>query len=190
MEEKIIKAEDFITTKWSGGETGQLYIYPEDADFSKKDFLFRISSATFTGTESTFSDFSNYYRYILPLEGKLSVDHKNLYKRQLDLLEPEFFDGGWETFSENSLDCRDYNFIFSKEGRGDFKVFSDPQTINLKANHIYSFFSKEDFVLDLNGEKKNLPAKTLYLLKTKDQVGDLKLIEIKSPVLMTVFQVK
>lgn len=190
MEEKIIKAEDFITTKWSGGETSQLYIYPENADFSKKDFLFRISSATFTGCESTFSDFSNYYRYILPLEGSLSVDHKNLYKRSLSLLEPEFFDGGWETYSENSLDCRDYNFIFSKEARGDFKVFSDPQTINLDPGNIYSFFSKEDLVINLSGKEKDLPASSLYLIKTEDQVGDLRLTKLKSPVIMTKFQIK
>lgn len=82
MKEKIIKQEDFITSKWAGGETTQLHIYPEDAVFSDRDFLWRISSATFTSTESSFSDFNGYQRYILPLEGKLGLEHSGLYKRE------------------------------------------------------------------------------------------------------------
>ncbi len=82
--------------------------------FSEKDFLWRISSATFTSTESNFSDFSGYQRYILPLEGKLRVYHEGLYSRELDKYEVEYFDGSWSTSSENTLDCRDYNFIVKK----------------------------------------------------------------------------
>ncbi|WP_054251738.1 HutD family protein [Neofamilia massiliensis] len=187
MEEKIIKAEDFITTKWSGGETSQLYIYPENADFSKKDFLFRISSATFTGCESTFSDFSNYYRYILPLEGSLSVDHKNLYKRSLSILEPEFFDGGWKTYSENSLDCRDYNFIFSKKARGDFKVIKTREKVSLKENGIYTFFSKENFSLRLNDKKREIPAFSLYLLKTEVENTNIEIEDLKDSIIISEF---
>lgn len=36
MKWKIIDKEDFIVTKWTGGETTQLFIYPEDAIFSEK----------------------------------------------------------------------------------------------------------------------------------------------------------
>lgn len=187
MEEIIINKEDFIRTKWSGGETSQLYIYPEDSEFYKKDFLFRISSATFTGTESRFSDFSNYYRYLLPLEGRLSVDHKNLYKRSLSLLEPEFFDGGWETYSENSLDCRDYNFIFSKKARGDLKIIKTREKMTLKVNGIYTFFSKENFSLNLNGEKKEIKGFSLYILKTERENLNIEIEQFKDSIIISEF---
>ncbi|HHZ00904.1 MAG TPA: HutD family protein, partial [Tissierellia bacterium] len=95
MKWKIIDKEDFIVTKWTGGETAQLFIYPEDAVFSEKKFLWRVSSATFTSTESRFSDFTGYQRYILPLKGKLSLYHEGLYNRELDKYEVEYFDGSW-----------------------------------------------------------------------------------------------
>ena len=93
MKVKILGPENFVETQWSGGKTRQLIIYPENSNLSKRDFEFRISSASFTGEESDFSDFTGYQRYILPLKGDLYLDHKGLYQRQLAPYEVEYFDG-------------------------------------------------------------------------------------------------
>ena len=47
MDIKIISKSDFIVNNWSGGKTTELFIYPKGASLSKRDFICRISSATF-----------------------------------------------------------------------------------------------------------------------------------------------
>lgn len=57
MKNTIRTKEDFIVTSWSGGETTQLAIYPEHASLSKRDFLWRISSATFCYLDNSINRF-------------------------------------------------------------------------------------------------------------------------------------
>jgi environmental stress-induced protein Ves len=193
MKEKIIKKEDFITTKWAGGETTQLAIYPEDAIFSEKDFLWRISSATFTSTESNFSDFSGYQRYILPLEGKLRVYHEGLYSRELDKYEVEYFDGSWRTSSENTLDCRDYNFIVKSGNLAKMQVLKEGDEYLLKSSEIVTVFSMKDFVLNLYNhgeeEKRDIQGFSLFVLETDDE-EKISIIKANSPVIVTEFVIK
>ena len=35
---KLIKSENFIHSKWSGGVTSEIFIYPENAKVSEKKF--------------------------------------------------------------------------------------------------------------------------------------------------------
>ena len=158
MKEKYVKREDFVTTKWAGGETTQLAIYPEDAVFSKKDFLWRISSATFTSTESTFSDFTGYQRYILPLKGELILKHNGLYDRKLKKYDVEYFDGSWITFSKNTLDCRDYNFIVKSGHLSNMQLLNEGKELLIKKSEIVTLFSVNEFTLEFDnyGEKKEV----------------------------------
>lgn len=190
MKEKIIKKEDFITTKWAGGETTQLAIFPENAIFSEKNFLWRISSATFTSTESKFSDFCGYQRYILPLEGKLSVFHDGLYYRELDKYDVEYFDGSWSTSSENTLDCRDYNFIVKGGTLAKMQILKDGDQFLLNTSQIVTIFSMNDFVLNLNNysEKRNIEGFSLYVLET-EQVEEISITNATSPVIITEFKI-
>lgn len=56
-----------------GGITRELMIYPEGSSLGERNFDFRISSAIIDLTESDFSDFSGYKRYILPVEGNVTL---------------------------------------------------------------------------------------------------------------------
>lgn len=191
MKEKVIKKEDFITTKWAGGETTQLAIYPEDAIFSEKDFLWRISSATFTSTKSNFSDFSGYQRYILPLEGKLSVYHEGLYSRKLDRYEVEYFDGSWSTSSENTIDCRDYNFIVKNGDLAKMQILKEGDEYLLKSPEIVTIFSMDDFMLNIGkyGEKRDIGGFSLFVLEIDDE-EKIDIIKANSPVIVTEFVIK
>lgn len=191
MKEKIIMKEDFITNKWDGGETTQLAIYPEDAIFSRKDFLWRVSSATFTSTQSKFSDFSGYQRYILPLNGRLSVYHKGLYSRELDKYEVEYFDGSWSTFSENSLDCRDYNFIVKSGYLAKLQILNEGDEYLLEGSKIVSVFSVRDFVLNLcnKNEKRDMDGFSLFVTET-DSEEKISITRAGSPVIITEFTIK
>lgn len=191
MKEHIISKEDFTTTKWAGGETTQLLIYPENAKFADRNFLWRISSATFTGTESIFSDFSGYQRYLLPLEGDLSVSHKGLYSRDLKKYEVEYFDGGWETSSKNSPDCRDYNFIVKGGHPAKLQVLGEGDGYRLKPLTIVSLFSTGDFIVEygMEGEKREIEGFSLYVLETDIETG-IMVISASEPVILTEFSLK
>jgi environmental stress-induced protein Ves len=185
MKEKIIKKEDFITTKWAGGETTQLAIYPEEAVFSERNFIWRVSSATFTSTESKFSDFTGYQRYILPLEGKLSLYHERLYNRELDKYEVEYFDGSWTTYSKNTLDCRDYNFIVKSGSLAKMQILNQGDEYTLKGSQIVTIFSMNDFVLSIdNHGERNVEGFSLLVLET-DKDEKINIISAKSPLIIT-----
>ena len=190
MKEKIIKKEDFITTKWAGGETTQLAIYPENAIFSEKNFLWRVSSATFTSTESEFSDFTGYQRYILPLEGKLSLYHKGLYGRELDKYEVEYFDGSWRTLSKNTSDCRDYNFIVKSGILANMQILNAGDEYILKKSQIVTLFSMNDFILNVeNKGKRDISGFSLLILETDDK-GKIGIACSNSPVIITMVEIK
>ncbi len=189
MKEKYVKEREFVTTKWAGGETTQLAIYPDNAVFSNKDFLWRISSATFTSTESTFSDFTGYQRYILPLEGELNLKHNGLYERILKKYDVEFFDGSWTTFSKNTLDCRDYNFIVKNGCLSKMQILSDGNEYLIKKSEIVTFFSRNRFTLELENccEKRELEGFSLYIIET---CGDekIKISNATLPIIITEFR--
>ncbi|HOW23132.1 MAG TPA: HutD family protein [Sedimentibacter sp.] len=188
MKWKIIDKEDFMVTKWTGGETAQIFIYPEDAIFSEKNFLWRISSATFTSTESRFSDFTGYQRYILPLKGKLSLYHEGLYNRELDKYEVEYFDGSWTTFSKNSLDCRDYNFIVRNGNLAKMQILNGRCEYFLRGSEIATIFSMDDFVIAIEDcdEKIDVSGFSLLVLET-DVAEKISIISADSPLILTEF---
>lgn len=63
----------YKTTTWKGGVTRQIFISPADGDLSARQFGVRISSAIIDDVQSDFSDFSGFTRYILPLEGAITL---------------------------------------------------------------------------------------------------------------------
>lgn len=188
MKEKIVKREDFVTTQWDGGETTQLTIYPEDSSFSDKNFLWRISSASFTSTESKFSDFTGYQRYILPLEGELFLEHKGLYVRNLSKYDIEYFDGSWTTFSKNTLDCRDYNFIVKSGYLSKMQIIKPGDDYLLKGSQIVTLFSVNDFTFEFCNElkKREIEGFSLYILETVNQ-ENIRMLDAESSVIITEF---
>lgn len=191
MKAKIVSKEDFITTKWAGGETTQLAIYPENSVFTERDFLWRISSATFTTTESTFSDFTGYQRYILPLKGELSIYHKGLYDRHLKPYEVEYFDGAWATRSTNSPDCRDFNFIVKSGSLARLQVLLKGEEYFVRESAIAAFFSMDDFEIEhiCFGDKISLGGFSLYVLET-DSEEQIRIFNARSPVIVAEYIMK
>lgn len=177
-----IKKEDFKVSKWSGGETTELYILPEGANFKERDFDFRISSASFTSTSSNFSDFNGYQRFILPLEGFIKLEHKGLYNRNLKPYEVEYFDGRWETYSENSLDTIDYNFIVKNASDATMEIVDKEGRVKSDGYTLY-VYSKEDFNVEENGDKKNLKGGNLYIFQ-----GDFEILNLGEKVIVSKFK--
>ena len=67
--------KDYKVGLWSGGSTTELFIWPEGADYSKREFAFRVSSARVDMEESDFTPLMGVTRYITPLTGGFTLTH-------------------------------------------------------------------------------------------------------------------
>lgn len=66
---------DFATSRWSGGTTTELLIWPEGASYANREFAVRISSAVVELAESDFTPLVGVTRYITPLSGGFTLTH-------------------------------------------------------------------------------------------------------------------
>lgn len=167
---QIIKKEDQLTTKWSGGTTTQLAIYPENALYSERNFLWRISSAEVELPESVFTHLPGIKRIILPVTGELYLEHVAKYKKILKPFEQDCFSGDWITRSRGKV--TDFNLMMKDcQGKvetitllsGDSRSIlleSFKDNINYIADVFYALGEKTEFIID----NKNVFLKNKELL--------------------------
>ena len=67
--------KDYKVGRWSGGSTTELFIWPEGADYGKREFTLRVSSARVDLEESDFTPLQGVLRYITPLSGGFTLTH-------------------------------------------------------------------------------------------------------------------
>lgn len=119
---KIIKEADFKKTVWSGGISTELFIYPEDSSYLKRDFRIRVSSAHVALENSVFTLLPGVKRFIAPLETPFRLLHKTPsggVKVELGKYEVDFFDGGQETLCQGG--GRDLNLML-KNASGSMRL--------------------------------------------------------------------
>lgn len=187
MKIQTISSKDYIVNNWSGGSTTQMCIFPVNSTLSERNFLWRISSASFTSTSSKFSDFSGYQRYLLALEGRLSVTHNGLYKKDLKPYEVEYFLGSWDTDSTNSLDCRDFNFIVKEGLESKLSILSESDEYIPKRNGKLCIFSVSDFQIELYTDSMEIvsfQANSLAIIEEEDKFNKLSVKMAVSPVIV------
>jgi len=96
---KIIKRSDTKVSGWSGGTTTEWFIWPSDAQYSKRDFQCRISTAKVELAESLFTPLPGVDRFIAPLDGNLTLTHNSQVTLTLHSLQVHEFPGDWQTMS-------------------------------------------------------------------------------------------
>lgn len=96
---QIFNQQNFLTTKWNGGKTTQLYIFPENGNFKTGEYDFRISTASVEINESTFTLLSNTNRNLMVLKGELKLSHQGKEFSKLFPFDSEKFKGHWNTTS-------------------------------------------------------------------------------------------
>lgn len=109
----IIRKNKLKKMTWSGGTIEELFIYPENAKYENRDFIFVISTATVDIEESNFTILKNYNRIIMTLDNTLVLTHNDKEKITLSKYEPHVFYGGDKTQSYGKVN--DYNFIMNRE---------------------------------------------------------------------------
>ncbi|MDO5041092.1 MAG: HutD family protein [Peptoniphilus sp.] len=132
---KIIERKDFKSSPWAGGETDEIIIFPEGADFKDRTFEYRISSATCNLDSSKFSPYNGYKRFITPLDYDLILKNsgEDLTVKPFEIYE---FSGSDDVSSYSKV--RDFNLIlkedlagelFTEEVRGELHLKNDVNTL-------------------------------------------------------------
>ena len=94
---ELLRQENYKPTFWSGGMATELTTYPLNSDYASKNFLWRLGVAKIDIPESTFSSLPNVSRKFMVIEGEITLDHENKYKRLLNTFEQDDFMGDWKT---------------------------------------------------------------------------------------------
>jgi len=136
----VVKEQDAIVSRWAGGESSQYYIYPQEADFSARNFCFRVSRAVSNSDEKAeYSNLKNYTRHLIMLEGTAHIFHSEHYDIVMNPYEEiDVFDGGWESCAAGRV--KDFNLMVSKDFTGSMSVINE--------SCVLEFNSKEESVRD------------------------------------------
>ena len=113
MKKRIYKEENYKLSKWSGGTTRELAIYPNNAEYLDRDFLWRLSSADSDKEESSFTKLPDYDRILMVLDGSVVLAHGEERSVSLGAYECDEFDGAVKTKCFGQLK-KDYNLIYRK----------------------------------------------------------------------------
>lgn len=113
MKMKCFTEADFTTTRWSGGSTCELYLYPETGSYAQRDFLFRLSSASVEQDAAPFTPLPGVQRRLVLLEGNLALEQPGKGRRVLKPFWPVAFSG--ETEIRSFGKGRDFNLML-REG--------------------------------------------------------------------------
>ena len=115
----LLKKNQLPSTTWSGGTSTQLFIYPQSAEYAKRDFTFRISTASIEAEESVFTSLPGVRRKLMVLDGSLHIKHKGHYQKQLHKFGSDEFLGDWETSAKGRV--KDFNLMMREEARGSIE---------------------------------------------------------------------
>ena len=126
-----------IVSTWKGGKTTQLCIVPENASLQERNFDLRISSATIDLECSEFSDFRGYRRYLMKLEGDITllIDDKTIIIKRDEAFE---FMGDEKVISLSKEPSRDFNVIIKKDKKADISIKENEKLNTNKGEYIFS----------------------------------------------------
>ena len=156
MKIEIRNKAQYKKTKWLGGETTEFYIYPIDSNYKDKKFDFRLSSANFSLDDSTFTEYSDYMRFIAPLKGKLDMNHEGHHSIILNTFEIDYFDGDWVTKCKPSPGCADFNLIVKKGLKAGLRTLNFDESYESMGRSVicaYCISPKAEALISSSGKK-------------------------------------
>lgn len=159
-----------IVSTWKGGKTEELCIVPEDATLQERNFELRISSATIDLKRSEFSDFTGYRRYLMKLEGHITllIDDKTIIIKGDEAFE---FMGDEKVISISKEPSRDFNVIIKKDKSADISIKENVKLNTNRGEYIFSLEKAKINDIDVDkyslyeteGEEINLRGKFIYI---------------------------
>lgn len=193
MTTNIHTSISFKTTNWSGGSTTELFIYPPESDFQRRDFDFRLSTATVEVVKSIFTPLPGISRTLMVLDGQMTLTHENHHSKTLKTFDVDNFDGGWNTQSNGR--CIDFNLMTKGNATGEL----DHLTLNKKETNIVELSSRYKWVfiylnrgsLNISSENEKLNINEGDLIAVSDLENQKLLFEANAPteiVLIKIFE--
>ena len=128
--------KDYKVGLWSGGSTTELFIWPEGADYGKREFALRVSSARVDLEESDFTPLTGVTRYITPLTGGFTLTHPGCAPVVMGpLAEPYRFSGEIQTYCVGK--ATDFNLML-KGTDGEMTLCQDQWHLRPGFNCLYA----------------------------------------------------
>ncbi len=124
MKYRTVPRAELSTNRWSGGATTQLAIWPENALYADRSFVWRVSSATIEDEESDFTLLPGYVRILMVLDGALSLIHEHGQPVPLGRFGQARFYGGVHTLSRGR--ATDLNLMFRTGADGFVEALHIP----------------------------------------------------------------
>ena len=160
---KKMKKKDAKISTWNGGETAEYIIEPFDAQYSERDFLWRISSASVELESSFFTSLPAYQRYIVSLDKEIVLQHNQREKISLKPLEIHYFDGADTTYCEGC--CTDLNLMLRKD-KADGRM--EELSVDKKESFILHPNTESIFIYCVKGESQIFYEENKEILKEKE----------------------
>ena len=163
------KKSEQVSAKWIGGTTTQLAIFPATAEYTKFNFIFRMSTATVEIEESTFTFMPGVTRHLMILNGELEINHTERYAKHLKKYDVDVFDGEWPTTAKGKV--VDFNLMTRAGASATLEMFSIAPNLNKDFS-----LSKEISYLGIYCAEGNFTCITVQQ-NLNAEIGDFLLIE-------------
>lgn len=163
---EIIKKENYNVSRWSGGKTTELYIYPKTAKYNNRDFKWRISTATVEVEESIFTRLEGFSRKLMVTEGKTVLEHEGMYNITLNPFEKDSFMGDWTTKSYGK--ASDFNLMTAKECSGTLDVLTIKAESEVSIEFKHTDTKISDFFYIIGGNVEILMENEKFYIEEKD----------------------
>ena len=171
----LLRANDFQVSDWSGGKTKQLYLSPTTGHYSKREFDYRLSTATVELAESQFSDLSGFHRILMSLDHTLHLHNASRQEETvLAPFTPYFFEGSDSITSRGT--CTDFNLIYSDHYQGQMLAISDGQELS-RDEAIQFIYALSDLMVTGTGlPSLNLETGQLLIVEKEAQETELQIM--------------
>ena len=171
----LLRANDFQVSDWSGGKTKQLYLSPPTGHYGKRDFDYRLSTATVELAESQFSDLSGFHRILMSLNHTLHLHNASRQEETvLAPFTPYVFEGSDSITSRGT--CTDFNLIYSDHYQGQMIAISNGQELS-RDDEIQFIYALGDLtVTGTNLPALNLEAEQLLIVEKETQETELQIM--------------
>ena len=171
----LLRAKDFQVSDWSGGKTKQLYLSPPTGHYGKRDFDYRLSTATVELTESQFSDLSGFHRILMSLDHTLHLHNASRQEKTVPApFTPYIFEGSDSITSRGT--CTDFNLIYSDHYQGQMIAISDGQELSRDEEIQFIYALGDLTVTGTDLPALNLEAEQLLIVEQETQATELQIM--------------